>query len=52
MHAKIESKKSIALQQTSSFKTIREREKKDNPILKLYLRVRLLTHERIGKNGW
>ena len=48
MHAKIESKgkskkKSIALQQSSNYKTIKQRGKKDNPILKLSLRVRLLT---------
>ena len=35
MHAKIESKskkKSIALQQSSNYKTIKQRRKKDNPI--------------------
>ena len=53
MHAKIESKskskkkkkekKSIALQQSSNYKTIKQIGKKDHPILKLALRVRLLT---------
>ena len=36
-------KKAIALQKSSSYWTIKKREKKDNPILKLSLKVRLLT---------